>query len=347
MHYNLPEKIRNLSPYEPICGDYPVRLDANESFFPFDTEALQAAMVTVSTNRYPDPYCAALCDAYGARYGIKADAQVVGNGSDELISLIMSCLLSKGDTVLSLSPDFSMYRFYPQIYELASVVLDKGPDLLADVEQIIQAAEACDASLLIFSNPCNPTSKLMTRADIMRLLDALSCLIVVDEAYMEFARDESVMDIAAKHPRLIVLKTFSKAMGMAALRLGVAIAGADIIRALKAAKSPYNVSALSQAAGLALLSDGERLNACTRAMIAQRDALMEGLAALSAAHPRMTLIQESQTNFAFVHMDGAAQVFEALKARGIIVRQMGEYLRITAGTEAEQRMLLDALTEVL
>lgn len=336
----LPDKLRGMTPYEPIAGDFPVRLDANESFLSFSQAWCAEAIQNVSPNRYPDPYCAGLCRKFSAFYGVDEASVVMGNGSDELISILIGSLLSKGDAVVLSEMDFSMYRFYADLYECRSVPVPKAADLQTDVDAMIDAAQREHARMVIFSNPCNPTSLLLPHDAVARLVDALDCIVVVDEAYMEFAGAHSVMAMTQTHPHLIVLKTFSKAFGLAAIRLGAAISGQILINAVKAAKSPYNVNALSQAIGEAALSDASILSRNVQTILAERDFLLRSVRALAQNSPRILAVYESAANFICMRVSGALEMFEGLKGNGVIVRRFGEYLRVTAGTREENECFL-------
>ena len=165
--YELPQKLQNLTPYDPLTGHYRIRLDANESFLsppPELMEELMAAVMAVDFNRYPDPYAVELCEKCAAFFGVDPSMVVAGNGSDELIGLIVSWFTEPDDTMAVVRPDFSMYSFYAQPCGLRLLAIDKDPDTLAlDADALIARAREADARLLIFSNPCNPTSLAATR----------------------------------------------------------------------------------------------------------------------------------------------------------------------------------------
>ncbi|MDD2956196.1 MAG: histidinol-phosphate transaminase [Oscillospiraceae bacterium] len=351
MAYTLPDKIKNMTPYDPVSGEYPVRLDANESFFSLDelpelSSLLQQAL-RQPLNRYPDPAAAGPCRAFSALYGVPERCLTAGNGSDELISLICGSLLPKGAKLLTFAEDFSMYRFYGEICELQNVTISKGDGLTIDVDALLKTIAREKADALIFSNPCNPTSLLLGREGMLRLLREAPCLIVADEAYMEFCSEsQSVLDMVERCGNLIVLKTCSKAIGLAGIRLGFAAAGEEITRALRAAKSPYNVNALTQAVGQAVLSRPDVLQKCRDAIVASRRALQRGLEERFGSCQAVETIYPSETNFVYMKVKDAAGAYEALKQRGIIIRCMGSFLRITAGTEEENGRLLAALNEI-
>ena len=349
--YELPQKLQNLTPYDPLTGHYRIRLDANESFLsppPELMEELMAAVMAVDFNRYPDPYAVELCEKCAAFFGVDPSMVVAGNGSDELIGLIVSWFTEPGDTMAVVRPDFSMYSFYAQPCGLRLLAVDKDPDTLAlDADALIARAREADARLLIFSNPCNPTSLAATRADVLKIVDGLTgCLVVVDEAYMDFA-EGSILRLAGERDNLIVLKTCSKAFGMAAIRLGFAVANPVLIGAVKAAKSPYNVNSMTQAAGCVLFSHPDYLAGCADEIKASRVALCRELSALAGEKAEILDMRPTCANFVFLRLTDAKGVYEALLARGIAVRLMGDRLRVSAGAPIENRALLSTLREIL
>ena len=294
MAYALCKKVRTLVPYQPIEGEFPIRLDANESCFDLNCEKsfppearplrkqtmerVRENLNAVSYNRYPDPFCTGLREAFSARFHVPVQQVTAGNGSDELISLICGCLLEKGARVVTAEPDFSMYRFYGSLFELENHPWPKAPDLSIDPAALAAFAKEKQAGALIFSNPCNPTSLTLPRQEVQRILQALpDTLVVVDEAYMEFSPDESMLGLVGEYDNLIVLKTCSKALGLAGIRLGFAVSGEPVTRALQAVKSPYNVNALSQAVGKAVLESSQLCDFCTRALIDSRRFLQKRL----------------------------------------------------------------------
>lgn len=340
--YKLTEKLINLTPYDPIQGDYKIRLDANESFIDTDYESLKNAVKGISVNRYPDPYAKKLTEAYSDLYGIDPDLVTAGNGSDEIISIITACFLQKGDKVLCLTPDFSMYAFYSSLYELDVETLAKERDLTINIGKVIEKINNDGIKAVLFSNPCNPTSLGLEREDVIKLIKSVNALVILDEAYMDFWGEEnSLLKNTAEYDNLIVLRTCSKALGMAGLRLGFAVSNAVITEKLRAAKSPYNVNSLTQQTAEYYLRDKDEMNrrieACRKAKKELYDALVN--AELSFAD----VIYPSVTNFVFIKTGRAKEVFEYLLSKSVAVRFMGEYLRITAGTGEENKAVVDAL----
>ncbi len=337
----LPEKLRRMKPYNPDMGAYPVRLDANESFLPVP-EALRgdidAALRAVALHRYPDPLASGVRRLASRLYGVEESCLVAGNGSDELIGLIMTAFAPRGGRVLISEPDFSMYRFYAELLELDCVSLGKV-GRRPDADAFCAELKSAQPDLIIFSNPCNPTGLGAPREEVRKLLVAARCPVVVDEAYMDFW-DQSILPELDGYPNAIVLKTCSKAYGLAGLRLGFAIAGEAVAEALRMTKSPYNVNALTQAAGEVVLARPDYLRDCTRRIRAAAAALLEDLRAIERRADGLLTVLPTETNFVLVQTDYAVELHEALKAKGILVRKLSaRLLRVTAGSEAEQAAL--------
>lgn len=332
--YELTKKLRDLVPYDPIQGDYKIRLDANESFIEIPPSEIQKAMANTALNRYPDPYAVKTIGAYADFYGLDPDNLTAGNGSDELISIITACFLQKGEKVLCFAPDFSMYAFYSSLYELEVVTMDKEADLTINVDKAIKFANENDVKAIVFSNPCNPTSLGLDRESVEKLVKNVSALVVLDEAYMDFWNmNESLLDSVNEYDNLIVLKTCSKALAMAGIRLGLCVANKTITQKLRAAKSPYNVNVLTQSLATYFLSDKEGTKNRIEAVKASVKDLYAKISALEM--PDFITIYKPVTNFLFIRTDKAEHIFNYLLDNSIAIRFMGKYLRISAGSPEE------------
>ena len=344
--YQLNEKIRDLKPYDPIQGSYRVRLDANESFLPLPPAILEEAKALLSTidfNRYPDPAAGELCAAFAACYGVSPELVVAGNGSDELITVLFEAFLQKGDAFATLEPDFSMYAFNGHLHEARHVPLQKDPDFRLDIDKLTETCQNEGVKLLIFSNPCNPTSLVCPREDLRRLITALpDTLVVLDEAYMDFS-DQSMLPEVERFDNLIILRTCSKAFGMAALRLGFAVCQKSLADALRAVKSPYNVNSLSQAVGAAVLRHQEELQAARKTILASCRELRAGLERQARQYPGRFTLLPGETNFAALSMPDGEALLRFLRERGVAIRYTGGLVRITCGTPEENRILLTEL----
>lgn len=342
--YTLNEKIRDLVPYEPIKGDYPIRLDANESFIQAPTEMINraAAKLASGINRYPDALASELCSAFAKQYGLDTANIAAGNGSDELISVIFGGFLMKGQKFATLAYDFSMYDFYGSISEGVKVKIEKNEDFSINVDKVIDTCNKEDVKLLIFSNPCNPTSLGLKREDVRKLIRSVNALVVLDEAYMDFW-DQSLLSEVTDYDNLLILKTCSKAYGLAAIRVGFAVGNEELIRAIKAVKSPYNVNSFSQFMAAELLRDKSGTDAALKAILDSKAELEAALNELNRRYDLGMYIPESVTNFITLRTELAGEIFAYLLGKGIAIRNFGAFLRITAGAPEENAMLLEEL----
>ena len=340
--YALNEKISGLTPYEPISGNFDIRLDANESFLDLPQNirnAVDDCFASLKFNRYPDPCCKELIAAYAKMFSLSEQCITAGNGSDELISVIMAAFLMKGERVLNILPDFSMYAFYASISEDEVISLKKSDDFEIDIDEVINVANSQNVRMIIFSNPCNPTAKGLSREQVRYLINSVNALVVLDEAYMDFW-DQSLLDEVENYDNLIILKTFSKAFGMAALRLGFAIACPKLTNVIRAVKSPYNVNSVTQAVACKVLEFPQEIKDAFNTIIASKEKLHNSLKELEERYPSRIEVMPSCTNFVVVKSREARQIFDYLLLQSIAVRFMGGFLRITAGSEEENSALV-------
>lgn len=346
--YEINEKLRALSAYAPVEAEGCVRLDANESFLSLPEDILSAARSAIdglSFNRYPDPAAGELCRAFAGYYHVNPAHVVAANGSDELISVIFSGFLMRGEAFATLEPDFSMYAQGGHLAEARHVAIEK-PGWAVDVDQVIDTCNRENVRLLIFSNPCNPTSLVLGKEQVRRLVRGVNGLVVLDEAYMDFS-SHSLLGEEEEFDNLIILRTCSKAMGMAALRLGFAVARPELANALRAAKSPYNVNSFSQALGAVVLSRPDLLRDALEQILTSRKGLLRGLAEAGAKYPGRFILLPGETNFAAMDMDEGREVQQKLLERGVAVRYTGGLLRVTCGAPEENRLFLEKFAEIL
>lgn len=349
MSYTLNDKIKNMTPYDPVSGEFDIRLDANESFITPPQEIIdeiKESVLKTNFNRYPDPMASKLCKLFGNYYGVDSELVTAGNGSDELISIIANSFLQKGDKAMVLAPDFSMYKFYLKLAECECVTYEKKEDFRVDFDNLIYAIQSREIKLIIFSNPCNPTSVGFEAKQMRKLIRSVDALVVLDEAYMDFY-DQSLINEAADYDNLIILRTCSKAFGMAAIRLGFAVANKTLTNALRSTKSPYNVNSVTQAVGCVIFSHPDYLRDCVDKIKKSRDELYNKLTTLQRLNPGRIRVVEPVTNFVYVWQDNAGGLYNILKSHGIVVRNIGEYLRITAGTPDENNAVLKVIERCL
>ena len=344
MPYQLCAKVRELEPYRPIQGDYRIRLDANESFYQMPAELLDEIHKIADTldfNRYPDPMASELIESFCGFYGLDPDTVTATNGSDEMLYLLASAMLQRGSTVVTAEPDFSMYGFYSFLSENKVIGYKKNELMNINADELIKTVNDSGADMVIFSNPCNPTGLGISADDARKLVKSVKALVVLDEAYMDFW-DQSILNEAADYDNLIVLKTASKAVGCAALRIGFAVANKTITNALRAVKSPYNVNALTQKIGACVYRHGGLLKERRDTMIRNTRELYKGVMKLREAYGLKMDIAEPCANFVFVRTEPAEDIFRYLLDNGIAVRYFPSCgaLRITTGSEQENAELL-------
>lgn len=346
MGYKLNKKLADLVPYDPIMGTYNIRLDANESCFNLnDTlkEKITKSISQLDFNRYPDCLAKKPTAAFSALYGIPEEYITAGNGSDELISIITSCFFESGDTLVTVSEDFSMYGFYAQLYEVNVAVYKKEADLTIDPDKLIDFCRANGAKGLVFSNPCNPTSLGLDRDAVRKIITSLDgCLVILDEAYMDFW-DQSLLDETAKYDNLIILKTCSKAIGLAAVRFGFAVAGKTITTALRAAKSPYNNDSVAQTIVSDILSEKDYLIECRDIIVAETKKLYENIIAVNEKHNCFEAVYKPVTNFIFIKTSEFQKIYEFMLENSIAIRKFNGYIRITTGSPEENAEFIRVL----
>ncbi len=348
MSYELNSKIKDLVPYMPINGSYKVRLDANESFIKLPL-ALRLKIIfkilSLKFNRYPDPTCFELCRAFIKANNLDDEEVVAGNGSDELISVITSAFLKKGENMLTLDPDFSMYNFYSQIYEANCLTFPKDKDFSA--KNVISFVKQNNIKLLIFSNPCNPTSLLIPRNEIEEIIKNTDALVIVDEAYMDFTNENnsSFLSSTLNYDNVIVLKTLSKAYGLAGIRLGFAVGNKTLINAIRAVKSPYNVNSITQIIGEIVISNAKYLQKSLVKINNSTLELIKGINDIIKNNDDYSALK-TNTNFVFINTKHAKRIYNDLKEKSIVVRQMGDNLRICAGNKRENKAFLTAFSDI-
>ena len=348
--YVLKERLAKLNPPVPVPNHCRIRLDANESYknLPdYMIEEIQRMVGGIEFNRYPDPFSADLCKGFAEYYGVDPNCVVAGNGSDELISIINANFLDPGEKMVVIAPDFAMYQFYGELNEQDIIAVPKNPDFTVDMDRVIAAAREANANLICFSNPCNPTSLGIDKSDVLRLTESVDSLVVVDEAYMDFwDESQSMMDQVKSHNNLIVLRTCSKALGLAAVRIGFAVADETLTRVLKSVKPAFNMNTVAQTIGTALFKYPDHLRANTMEIIEERDRLKKALAELNEKTGLFEEVLDSKNNFVVVRTLQADAICEKLRERSISVSNHHSFIRITVGRDWENRELAEALAEI-
>ncbi len=331
-----------------------VKINQNENPFdlpePLKRRVLERAMQR-SWNRYPDFAPAGLLAALARHTGWRADGILAGNGSNELIEAALRVTVGEGVRVVIPEPTFSLYALLTGLLGGEAVRAGLGPDYAYDVEALIAVQQASEAAVTIVCSPNNPTGSALSAADIEALCSAVNGLVIVDEAYGEFA-GWSAVPLLDAHPNLIVLKTFSKAMAMGGLRVGYLLASPALAAQVDKARLPYNLNIFSQEAALAVLEDDARksLAHTVRRLVEERERVFAALRATSGVEP-----YPSQANFILFSLAASEPqaVFAALLERGVLVRdvsggkRLAGCLRVSIGSEQENNRFLAALRELL
>ena len=308
------------------------------------------ANATEELSRYPDGNGFALKTALAARFDVDADDIVLGNGSNDVLELVTQAFLRPGDTAVYSRHAFAVYPLATQARGATGIEVAAGVDYGHDLDAM-RAAIAPSTRVVFVANPNNPTGTWIPPATLLSFIEAVpeDVLVVLDEAYNEYLEPEQCAPSAAwtrVHPNLVVSRTFSKAYGLAALRVGYGLMNGNVAEMLNRVRQPFNVNALAQAAALAALGDVDYVNE-SRALNAQgRAALEEGFQKLGLA------FVPSHANFVLVRVGDAARVYQRLLQQGVIVRPVANYalpewLRVTVGVGAENRRFLDALAIAL
>jgi histidinol-phosphate aminotransferase len=345
--------VQALTAYTP--GEQPrdpdvIKLNTNENPYPPSPRVADvlAGWDAAALRRYPDPVSGALRDCIAARHGCGREQVFVGNGSDEALALCTRAFVEDDGAIGYFDPSYSLYRVLADIRGVATrpVPLDAACAWPVDGagSWTLPADAAC--ALFFFTNPNAPTSLLCPAGAVRTFCERSDGVVVLDEAYVDFAREDN-MALALARDNVLVTRTLSKAYALAGLRVGYAVGAPPLIAALYAIKDSYNLGALAQALALAALEDPAAMRENVARIVATRERLTRGLEALGFT------VLPSETNFVWARPRrlGAQEVFDRLRARRILVRffdgpRTRDYLRITVGTDAQIDALLDALRDL-
>lgn len=349
--------ILEMAPYQPILpfevlseqlGREPqdiVKLDANEN--PYGTpKAVKQALADLEfIHIYPDPESRQLRRGLSQAYDLPLDHLMVGAGADELIDLIMRLVLAPGEALLNCPPTFGMYSFDGALNQANVIEVPRRPDFRLDLAAITAAVEAEQPKLLFLANPNNPDGSLLTAKELEHVLE-LPLLVVIDEAYIEFAEPgSSLLAQVPSRENLIVLRTFSKWAGLAGLRLGFGAFPLALMPQLWKIKQPYNVSVAASQAGLAALAARDQLMEVGQRIQTDRRHLIDQLMEISYLEP-----YPSQANFVLCQVTdrSAADLKAKLMDHGILIRYfdkpgLSDHIRITVGRRADTERLIELL----
>ncbi|MGS0528257.1 histidinol-phosphate transaminase [Zobellia nedashkovskayae] len=336
------ENVKGLSPYSSARDEYVsdgsemVFLDANEN--PYEN----------GVNRYPDPQQRGLKSVLAEQKGIAIENILLGNGSDEVLDLIFRTFCEpKIDNVISLPPTYGMYKVLSGINTVENREVLLTEDFQPDVEAILNTVDE-HSKLLFLCSPNNPTGNVFSEDIMTNLLNKFNGLVVIDEAYIDFAESESWVSKLSEFPNLVVTQTLSKAYGMAGIRLGICLASKEITAALNKIKPPYNVNELTQQKALKRVLDLESVKNEVSSILNEREQLLKVLREVSFVEK----IYASDANFVLAKVDDANKRYSQVLAEGVVVRNRTTQplcentLRFTVGTPAENKKLIEVLNKL-
>ncbi|HEY5560798.1 MAG TPA: histidinol-phosphate transaminase [Clostridiaceae bacterium] len=355
--------LAEFSPYKAEIKKARVVLDANESFLNIPAnlqEELLAEIRGIDYNRYPDPFSIKLCEEFlryigqeylgsgdlGTEYlGIDIKNIIAGNGSDELISMIISAFAQQGDKVLIPTPNFSMYKIYSKVSGAIPVEYPTSEEFKLDVNNFIAKVNEEKAKIVFISNPNNPTGGVIPLYELIKIIDGCNSIVVIDEAYGEFY-GKTLVDKILRFDNLIILKTCSK-MGMAAIRLGFLLTNERLMEEIKKVKPPYNLNSVTQTIGYFMLYHREAIKDAVNKIILEREYLYKELSAIN-----LITIFPSQANFILIKVPEADKTYEMLLQNNVSVRNfkddlLKDYFRITVGSRAENFWFISHLKSIL
>ncbi len=334
-----------LKPYSSARDEYSghegVFLDANENPL--------GSVGGGNYNRYPDPYQQEIKKKLAIIKGVQPQQIFLGNGSDEAIDLLIRAFCEpKEEKILITPPTYGMYQVSADVNVVEVKEVPLTTDFNLQVDEILK--ELDDLTKLVFlCSPNNPTGNSLRNADVEKVLEEAKGIVVVDEAYIDFSAEKSYLSFLGRYPNLVVMQTFSKAWGLAGLRLGMAFASPELIGFINKIKPPYNINQLTQEKALESLAQYSSQKEMVEEILKERGNLAKELKSL----PTVRKIYPSDANFLLIKIDEATAVYEKLVGKHVIVRNRSKVqlcedcLRITVGSEAENIELMKSLRELL
>lgn len=338
----LKPSVEKLNAY--FVNDIPcrVKLDANEG----SNYLLKNGLMIegIRPNIYPDSDSKLLREKMSLYYSCKAENILVGNGSSELINMVINAYCQKGDRVVSFIPSFSMYQTYCDLCGAEYTGVNTNDDFTQNIDKLIERYYEVKPKIVILCNPNNPTGYLTSPEDVIRLLDKVKdSVLIIDEAYADFSNNSAV-SLINQYENLIVMRTLSKAFGLAGLRVGAMISNEELIKYIWKVKVPYNLNILSQYAALKALENIEQVGLYTNEVMRLREELIVSLKNLNFT------VYNSGANFIFVKSP-VDNLYEKLMECGVLIRKIDfngtAYYRITVGTKEENRILVEEIKNIL
>ncbi len=336
------KSVKGLLPYSSARDEYisegnPMTfLDANESPYPN------------GINRYPDPQQRTLKFELSIKYQVPETSILLGNGSDEVLDLIYRAFCEPNvDNIITMPPTYGMYKVLAGINAIENREVLLTSDFQLNIEGILNAVDK-NTKLILLCTPNNPTGNSFSYDSLLKLLVDFNGLVVVDEAYIDFAKQKSLLSELASYPNLILTRTLSKAYGMAGIRLGICLASKEIIATLNKIKPPYNINELTQGRALQEIINEEQTKKRIAEIISEKERLLEALSSVKC----IKVIYPSEANFILAKVDDAPVRYKQLLAKGIVVRNRSTQplcentLRFSIGLPSENDILIEALKKI-
>ena len=345
------DAVRQLRPYHLNVLECPVKVNQNEN--PYDVpesikEEILRRLSRVRWCRYPPFVPDELHGSLGRRYGVDPDWVLAGNGSNEVLYATLAVCLEKGDRVIVPQPTFTLYSLLTRVFSAEPVTVPLESDFALDVDRLLETAEKSRAKVVCLCSPNNPTGRQYPRADVIRIIEQFRGLVMLDEAYVEFA-PECLTDLVKRYDNVAVYRTFSKAFACAGLRIGSMIARPEFVREVSKGKLPYAINTFTTMAAIVACERSHMFAPLIDRLRSDREVLTTGLSNISGVH-----VHPSQANFVLVRLDKPVdQVFQSMVSEGILIRDVSSYpslaghIRISVGTSAEVERTIETLTEVM
>ncbi len=350
---NFKKTVLELAPYN-VSG-HPAKIKLNQNESPYDIPAeLKKEIIEeffrIKWNRYPEVFSTALPRKFASLYDLPENSFIVANGSNELIYTVEMSIVNAGTDVLIPQPTFYLFEKVARILEGKISEVYAKSDLTFDEKRILEHARRMDRGLIILSSPNNPTGKSATRDFIVEILQSTNAIVLVDEAYIEFSDDESVVSLTKTHKNLVVLRTFSKAFSLAGLRIGYLVADPETAFQILKAKIPFTVNPLSEFTALKLLENTHIFDERASLLKKQKTEMVEAVRMIEGVE-----VVESDSNFFLFSTPLPAQkVFEDLLERqSVLIRDVSSYplleryLRVNVGSKEESEYFVESLRECL
>lgn len=340
------EDLKSFKPYEVDKNNYTIRLDANESFLNFSEELKEELINSIGNiffNRYPDSDSIEICKLYADYAGVNFKNVMAGNGSDELIQIIVNAIIKAGDKVMMLTPDFSVYNIYTKLVGGMPVEFQLNNNFELDVEALITKVNFEEVKLIFISNPNNPTGGVIPEEQLIRIITETKSIVVIDEAYYEFY-GETLVDKINIHENLVILRTCSKAIGLAALRLGFLITNKLLMNEFKKVKLTYNVNTVTQSIAAVVLKKPDLIKKNIEFILKEREYLLSELKKIKGI-----TIYPTKANYVLIESRFKDELRKKTLGCGISVRnfsspRLKNCLRITVGNREENKAFIDSIS---